>query len=154
MNYLQSLKNYDPSAMPDPLAPDHIKTSPEYGLQISKAIASEWFAGGMLNNKSTLFMKRHEWIKEMRIYNRGEQDVEQYKKIMARQSEDLKILNLDWNLTNYAEKFTNIVTNGISDEWYRLDIRSADRLSLLESAERYKNHKKTKDRDWETHNRS
>jgi hypothetical protein len=142
MNYLQSLNNYDNGAMPDPLAPDHIKVTNEYGLQISRAIAQEWFAGGMLDNKNSLFTRRHEWIKEMRTYNRGEQPIDQYKKIMARQEEDMKLLNLDWNLTNYAEKFTNIVINGISDEWYRLDIRSADRFSLLESAEKYREHKK------------
>lgn len=137
----QTLKNLSPGAIPDPLAPDNIKKSNQYGLNVAMAIAQEWFSGGFLNDKNTLFTRRHEWIREMRVYNRGEQGIEQYQKILARQDEDKDILNLDMEITNYAEKFTNIVKNGISEDFYRLDIRSADRFSMLQREKNYKRHK-------------
>lgn len=138
---LDPLKEQKPGSMPDPLAPDYIKKSNAYGLQYATTIANEWFAGGMLNHVNSLFTKRSQWIREMRIYNRGEQGTKKYEKILARQDEDKDILNLDMDITNYAEKFTNVVSNGISEEFYRLDIRSADKFAMLEKKKRYKKHK-------------
>lgn len=134
------LKPRDISGLPNPLASNEEKLTPEYGLKVAMSIQQEWFGGGMIT-KNSLFAKRHQWIREMRLYNRGEQDVEKYKKIMYRQAEDKTMLNLDWNLTNYPEKFTNIVRNGIGEDFYRLDIRSADKFSLLQKQERVLQHK-------------
>ncbi len=116
---------------PDPLAPDHVKKSPEYGAAIAKYIAQEWFSGGHITKGST-FMGRHKWIEKMRLYARGEQDTQPYKDHLARQEQDLSYLNLDWSPINVPEKFTNVLRNGISDENYNLDIRSIDRFSALE----------------------
>lgn len=134
-------KKFEIAGIPDPLAPYEEKIKPAYGLQWAHIIQQEWFGGGMISDTS-LFAVRHQWIREMRLYNRGEQDVQQYKDILCRNEEDKKLLNLDWNTTNYAEKFTNIVKNGISEEFYRIDIRSADRLSLLQRQKKVMQHKK------------
>lgn len=134
-------KRFDVAGIPDPLAPYEEKIQPEYGLKWALIIQQEWFGGGMITT-SSLFAKRHQWIREMRLYNRGEQDTDEYKKLVCRNEKDKDLLNLDWSVTNYAEKFTNIVKNGISEDFYRLDIRSADRLSLLKRKERRSIHKK------------
>ena len=130
MNYLQYLKPIESANVPDPLVPFSEKLKPEYGLKIAKAIQQEWFAGGLIDNNG-VFSKRHQWIREMRLYNRGQQDIEVYKNLVARQKGDLEFLNLDWRPLNLAEKFTNIVRNGIDEQYYRLDVRSADRLSVM-----------------------
>ncbi len=129
------------SGLPDPLASNEEKLSLEYALKVAKSIGHEWFGGGIIGD-TCLFGERHLWIKKMRRYNRGEQDVEQYKKILARQAEDKDLLNMDWHITNYAEKFTNVVRNGITEDFYRIDIRSADKLSLLKKQQRVLEHKK------------
>lgn len=133
-------KSIELSTIPDPLASNKEKLTDEYGLKYCKSIQQEWFGGGMISKHST-FMGRHQWIKEMRMFNRGEQDIQTYKDIAARQKEDLDWLNMDWTIINVAEKFTNIVRNGISDEYYRLDIRSADKFSQLQKQQKILNHK-------------
>lgn len=127
-------------SMPDPLAPDHEKKSNTYGLQIAIGIQHEWFNGGMIT-KSTSFIERNEFVKNMRLFNRGEQDVEQYKTHLSRQEGDLDYLNLDWTPINVQGKFTNIVRNGISDDYYRIDIRSMDKFTLLERNKKIIQHK-------------
>jgi len=119
------------SSMPDPLAKDHEKKTPEYGLKVAKAIQEEWFGGGFIE-KGTTFVGRNLWINSMRLYARGEQDTAKYKNFVARQQEDMSYLNLDWTPINIAEKFVNIVSNSISDDNYHLDVQSVDRFALLE----------------------
>ena len=134
-------KPKDFGMIPNPLAPYSEKITDDYGLKYAMSIQQEWFGGGMINEKGN-FMNRHEWVKEMRLYNRGEQGLDPYKKIAARQKEDLDWLNMDWTIINVPEKFTNVVRNGISDENYNLDIRSADRFSLLQREKNIERHKR------------
>jgi hypothetical protein len=128
------------SSIPDPLASNKEKLLDSYGLKYATSIQQEWFGGGMIDKHST-FNGRHQWIKEMRMFHRGEQSIQTYKDIAARQKEDLDWLNMDWSIINVVEKFDNIVINGISDEYYRLDIRSADRFSLLQKEKNLMKHK-------------
>ncbi|RDY57573.1 hypothetical protein [Flagellimonas nanhaiensis] len=126
-----NLKPQDLTSYPDPLAPFQEKLTHQYAIKIATAIQSEWFPGGVIDKHST-FMKRHQWIREMRLYNRGEQDIEQYKKQFAKNEGDLKLLNMDWSVINIPEKFTNVVRSAISSNYYRLDVRSADRFTILD----------------------
>jgi len=128
------------SAAPDPLAPYHEKVKNNYGLKVAKVIAQEWFNGDVISS-GCQFHSRSSWVNEMRLHNRGEQDVDKYKKFVARQKNDLGFLNLDWRPINVIEKFTNIVSNGISDDFYNVDIRSVDRLSVLEQKDKVLEHK-------------
>jgi hypothetical protein len=128
------------SSLPDPLASNEEKLTLEYGLKITSAIQGEWFNGGMIDDK-VLFTNRHNWIREMRLHNRGEQDVKIYKDHIARQTDDLTYLNLDWTPINIPEKFTNIVRNGMGDEFYRVEIRSADKFSMIEQKKKINKHK-------------
>lgn len=139
MDY-KNLQTQDLFGMPDPLASNEEKLSPQYGIKVATSIQHEWFNGGMID-KHSLFHGRHQWIREMRLYNRGEQDVQPYKDHVARQQEDLAYLNLDWTPINICEKFTNIVRNGISDDYYRVELRSADKFAMLQKKEAYDRHK-------------
>jgi len=128
---------------PDALAPDHVKKTDAFGLQVAQHIAHEWFAGGFISNKTSFYQDRISFIREMRDYYRGEQSIEKYKKWFSKNEQDLCMLeNLDFTPINWAEKFCNIVTNGVDDEFYRLDIRSIDRLSSLEKQTNFIKHKR------------
>lgn len=115
--------------MPDPLASDAEKLTPEYGLEIAKYIEQEWFNGGIIAN-GCRFMGRRKWIEDKRLFVRGEQDAKPDKDLLSRGNYDLDYLNLDWTQINLAEKFCNIVSNGIKDDYYMLDIRAFDRISV------------------------
>lgn len=128
--------------MPDPLASFDEKLEPSYGLQAALLIQQEWFGGSFAFEKSSRFMGRHNWVKEMRLYNRGQQSVDDIKKVAARQDTDDEYQNLDWTPINVVEKYTNIVSNGISDEYYNLDVRSTDRFAQTAKAERMMEHRK------------
>jgi hypothetical protein len=114
---------------PDPFAPFALKKEDEYGLKIAKIIESEWFNNAILGGNDCQFLDRRNYVRNKRLFVRGEQDTQQYK---DHQSTDgnLEYLNLDWTNINIAEKFCRIVSNDISDENYRLDIRSVDAITL------------------------
>ncbi len=124
---------------PNPLATFEEKKDPSYGLQIAEYISREWFNGTFIGS-GCQFMGRRNWVENKRLYARGEQDTKQYKNVVARQQSDLSYLNLDWRPINVCEKFCNIVSNGISEENYRLDIRATDRFSLLERKKKVDEH--------------
>jgi hypothetical protein len=128
------------SAIPDPLASDSEKKTKAYGLKYATVIAQEWFNGGLINSATT-FTERHEWVREMRLYNRGEQDIEQDKKHLARQENDLTYLNLDFTPINTVESYTNRVRNGITDDYYKIDVRSIDKFATIEKKDKILKHK-------------
>jgi hypothetical protein len=115
--------------MPDPLAPDAVKKSPEYGLKIAKIIEQEWFGGGMIASGCD-FMNRRQWICDKRLFIRGEGDSQSEKDLISRNEGDLDYNNLDWSQLNLAQTPCNIVANGIRDENYTLDIRAVDAISV------------------------
>jgi hypothetical protein len=127
--------------LPDPLASFEEKKLPEYGLKIAEYISQEWFNGGLVANGCE-FMGRSNWIKNRRLYHRGEQDLDKYKKIMARREGNLKYLNLDWRPINVLSKFNYTVSNALSEDNYKMDIRATDRYSSLERKNKIVEHKK------------
>lgn len=131
------------NGIPDPLAPDHIKKTDAFGLQVAIHIGSEWFKGGFLNSTSgNQFQDRNKQIQTLRSYYRGEQSGEKYKKWFSKNTDDLCMLDhMDFTNINWAEKFCNIPINGIQDDFYRLDIRSVDKLSAMEKRKKFIEHK-------------
>jgi hypothetical protein len=115
--------------IPDPLAPDAEKKQNTYGLQMAHFIENEWFNGG-IESKNCNFMTRRNWIREKRLFVRAESDTNEDKNLFARNDGDLDYINLDWEQLNLAQKFCRIVSNGIQDSNYNLDIRAADAVSL------------------------
>lgn len=115
--------------IPDPLAPEIEKKSNTYGLQMAHLIENEWFNGG-IESKKCAFQTRRNWIIEKRLFNRAETDAKEDKDLFSRNSGDLDYINLDWEQLNLSQKFCRIVSNGIQDSNYNLDIRATDAVSL------------------------
>lgn len=115
--------------IPDPLAPDAVKADPTYGLQMAHFIESEWFNGG-IESKGSQFMTRGKWIEEKRLFVRAESNSDEDKSLISRNTGDLDYINLDWSQLNLAQKFCRIVSNGIQDNYYNLDIRAFDAISV------------------------
>lgn len=126
MNTIDQKNSY---AIPDLLASDADKSSDTYGLQMCHFIESEWFNGG-IESKGCLYMTRRDWIREKRLFARGQADTKSDKAFMDRGSGNLEYLNLDWEHLNLSQKFIRIVANGINDNYYNLDIRSFDAVAI------------------------
>lgn len=138
---MEAPKKNSKKVTPNPNATFDEKKMDSYGLQIAQYISGDWFNNGMISQGCNFFNRR-QYVEEQRLYVRGEQDTTNYKNILARQSGDLSYLNMDWRSLNIPAKFCNIVTNGISEENYRLDIRAVDRYSMLEKQRKMDEHRK------------
>ena len=116
--------------LPDPLASFNKKLEPEFGLSIARVISEDWFKGGMIS-PGTNYMNRREYVRKKRLFVRGEHDSDYFKNQMDQGDNSLDFINLDWSNLNFVEKFANIVSNGLSDKNYKLDVRATDKLSAL-----------------------
>jgi len=116
---------------PNPLTSFEEKKSKEYGLKVARLISEDWFSGGMIGNGCN-FWSRREYIRNKRLLVRGESDNTYFKNQFKKSDMDLDYLNIDWSQVNWAEKFARIVSNGIGDHNYKLDVRATDRLSVLQ----------------------
>ena len=124
---------------PNTLSPWAEKISKEYGLEYAKTISQEWFNGGIISSGCS-FQNRRDYIRNNRLYVRGEQDADEYKKLFSLQEGDLSMVNIDWRIQNSVQKFCRVVSNGIRDGHYKIDIRANDRLSLQLKKDEHKNH--------------
>ena len=103
----------------------------DYGLQIAKAIESEWFkkdSGG-----SRYFSNRDNYH-NLRLYARGEQSIKKYKDELSING-DLSYLNLDWKPVPIIPKFVDIVVNGIAERAYGLKAFSVDPIASKKRTE-------------------
>jgi len=113
---------------PDPLATFEEKKTNVYGLSIGKMIGDDWFNGSFAV-AGTPFANRRDYVRNKRLFIRGEDSVDYYK--ADKGDNGLDFVNIDWTLINWAEKFARIVSNGLSDKNYKLDVRATDKLSVL-----------------------
>ena len=93
--------NYN-SPFPDQVVPDAEKASWEYGLQVGRAIETEWFRGDRAWQDR--FNTNYNNFHNLRLYARGEQPVKKYKDEMSING-DLSYLNLDWKPVPVISKF-------------------------------------------------
>lgn len=121
--------------MPDPLASFEEKKSDEYGLSYAEIISSEWFGGGFITTGCE-FMNRRDYVRNKRLFVRGEHNLDYFKKQAKKGDNDLDYINVDWSNINWAEKFCRIVSNGISDKNYKLDVRATDKLSAIKKGQK------------------
>ena len=126
---------------PDPLATWNEKTTDEYGLAYAYLISKEWFNSGMINSKDCEYATRSSWIVNKRLVARGEQDTKKYKEHLSRQKGDEKYMNLDASVIPISGKFCNVVSNGIGDDYYNLDIRANDRLTVQRKKDKIAEHR-------------
>jgi hypothetical protein len=107
---------------PSQVASDQEKMSPEYGLQVGRAIQNEWFNG---NQGSVRFRSNQDSFHSLRLYARGEQPIQKYKDELSING-DLSYLNLDWKPVPILSKFVDIVVNGIADRSFDIKAFSQD----------------------------
>ena len=110
------------SFFPSQVVSDQEKMSFDYGLQVGRAIANEWFDG---NSGITRFKSNQNTFNALRLYARGEQPIQKYKDEMSING-DLSYLNLDWKPVPILSKFVDIVVNGISDRSFDITAYSQD----------------------------
>ena len=79
-------------SFPSQVVSDLEKMTGEYGLEVGKAIASEWFNHGVYNNR---YLNTSNNFHNLRLYARGEQSIQKYKDELSING-DLSYLNLDW----------------------------------------------------------
>lgn len=124
---------------PDPLATFSQKQSNEYGVMCAKLIESEWFGGSILTESNGCeYWKRKEYIRDKRLFVRGENDLGYYKNFLDSGESDNTLDNLDWTSANWAEKYARVVSNGISDDYYNVNVRSVDSTTALEQNQKRK----------------
>ena len=118
--------NYN-SSFPDQVVPDVEKASYEYGLQVGRAIESEWFRNdrGWYDRFNTNYNNFH----RLRLYARGEQSIQKYKDELSING-DLSYLNLDWKPVPVIPKFVDIVVNGMSQRSYDIKAVAQDPTSI------------------------
>ena len=110
---------------PNQFAPDSVKETYEYGLQIANSIQYEWFRKDGANCR---FYNQWADFHKLRLYARGEQSVAKYKSEMAVDG-DLSHLNLDWTPVPIIPKFVDIVVNGMNDRLFKVKAFSQDAMS-------------------------
>lgn len=110
---------------PNQFAPDSVKETYEYGLQIAQSIQHEWFRKDGANCR---FYNQWADFHKLRLYARGEQSVAKYKSEMAVDG-DLSHLNLDWTPVPIIPKFVDIVVNGMNDRLFKVKAFSQDAMS-------------------------
>lgn len=114
---------------PNPLEKWSKKKEDAYGLAFAKAIGSDWFGGGVIGS-GCAFANNQLRIRENRQFVRAEHSTDEFKKLFANEDGETSMANLNFENLNHANKFCRIVSNGIQDSNYKIDIRAKDRISL------------------------
>ena len=110
---------------PSQAVSDAEKKSSEYGLEIAKAVESEWFKK---DSGGSRFFSNRDNFHNLRLYARGEQSIKKYKDELSING-DLSYLNLDWKPVPIIPKFVDIVVNGIAERAYGLKAFSVDPIA-------------------------
>ena len=113
------------SSFPDQVVSDEEKATYEYGLQVGRAIESEWFRNSRNGSNPGYAATNYNNFNLLRLYARGEQTVQKYKDELAING-DLSYLNLDWKPVPVISKFVDIVVNGISQRNYDINAFAQD----------------------------
>ena len=110
---------------PSQVVSDLEKVTSKYGLEVGKAIESEWFDEAGSHRYSHTNRKFH----NLRLYARGEQSIQKYKDELSING-DLSYLNLDWTPVPIIPKFVDIVVNGMAGRGYEIKAYSQDQKGV------------------------
>jgi hypothetical protein len=102
------------------------KASEKYGLEVAKAVESEWFKR---DSGTARYYANRDNFHRLRLYARGEQSIQKYKDELSVNG-DLSYLNLDWKPVPIIPKFVDIVVNGIAERTYDVKAYSQDPASI------------------------
>ena len=120
-----------PGIFPSQAVSDIEKSDISYGLQVAKAVESEWFKK---DSGSTRYFANRDNFHRLRLYARGEQSTQKYKDELSING-DLSYLNLDWKPVPIIPKFVDIVVNGIGERTYDLKAFSIDPIASKKRTE-------------------
>jgi hypothetical protein len=107
------------------------KASEKYGLEVAKAVESEWFKR---DSGTARYYANRDNFHRLRLYARGEQSIQKYKDELSING-DLSYLNLDWKPVPIIPKFVDIVVNGIAERTYDIKAYSQDPASIQKRTE-------------------
>ena len=94
------------------------KASEKYGLEVAKAVESEWFKR---DSGTARYYANRDNFHRLRLYARGEQSIQKYKDELSVNG-DLSYLNLDWKPVPIIPKFVDIVVNGMTYRQFRRSV--------------------------------
>ena len=107
------------------------KANEKYGLEVAKAVESEWFKR---DSGTARYYANRDNFHRLRLYARGEQSIQKYKDELSING-DLSYLNLDWKPVPIIPKFVDIVVNGIAERTYDIKAYSQDPASIQKRTE-------------------
>ena len=119
------------TAFPSQVVSDLEKMTGEYGLDVGRAIASEWMYSSRNGNR---FNDNGRNYHNLRLYARGEQSIQKYKDELSING-DLSYLNLDWKPVPIVSKFVDIIVNGIAERMYDVRAFSQDPFGISKRTE-------------------
>ena len=120
---------------PSQVVSDVEKISYEYGLQVGKAIQSEWRGNETsMHNTNSRYDHTKRNFHNLRLYARGEQSIQKYKDELSING-DLSYLNLDWKPVPIISKFVDIVVNGMSERMFDIKAYSQDPYGVAKRTE-------------------
>jgi len=114
---------------PDLMAPDEVKKTPEFGLQVGKAIKHEWFfrRESGTGTQAPYYDKRIRYDM-LRKYARGEQNTEIYKNLLTN-GEEASYTNYDWRPIQVLPKFVKMVVNQFTERLFEVRADAVDKYS-------------------------
>jgi hypothetical protein len=107
------------------------KASEKYGLEIARAVESEWFKR---DSGTARYYANRDNFHRLRLYARGEQSIQKYKDELSING-DLSYLNIDWKPVPIIPKFVDIVVNGIAERTYDVKAYSQDPTAVQKKTE-------------------
>lgn len=117
-------------SFPDPLAPDEEKNKKAYGLSFLKCVEQEWFSNTSAGENSCRFLSRRDDYHRLRLYARGEQPTDHYKKMTMGDTEESKsYTNYDFRPIQVIPKFVNLIVNQMSERLFDVRAEATDKYS-------------------------
>ena len=126
------LKTQTKGIFPSQAVSDSEKKANAYGLEIARAIESEWFKR---DSGTMRYFASRDNFHRLRLYARGEQSIQKYKDELSING-DLSYLNLDWKPVPIIPKFVDIVVNGMSERAYDIKAYSQDPAASVKKRSR------------------
>lgn len=114
-------------SFPSQLDAYEVKKQPGWGLNLARAIESQWFYRD--NGSQCRFYTRKEQMVERRMYAKGLQSMKKYKDKLGTNG-DLSLLNLSDKPITIIPKLVDIVCNGMSNRDYSIVAHAVDKLSI------------------------
>jgi len=120
-------KVVDFHSFPDYLAPDEEKNKEEYGLKMGKAIEYEWFYRP--ENGACSFYDKRDKYHNLRLYARGEQSTDLYKKLIIGDKDASTYTNYDWRPLQIIPKFVKLIVNQMTERMFDIRAEAVDNFS-------------------------